>query len=559
LSFSSLAPTEKTEHLIYSILPISLATFVASFLITNEPLTILVAVISISSFGSLLLFEFTPEKPLIDEFLRRRTRSRKSLKDALLVFSLMLKAWRSEVIDVTSEKDHLENLARNQVSLAVAGPHIGKKTWRIRASVYLIISIPFLFTALWNYIHRILTSTPIVFNDLPDLVLSFLNVFHDSLAIVIICALGLIIMEVIIRHRKLTSHIDHLARYDYLDRSLAIQRLQYPDYFSDSRSPEGERDEIGLQRISYQTLVAELTPLKDLLLIEDWSGFLNGWDRLYHWVCREIARYADEYWAYYLLKPATNVHKARRVEQRGELVFMDEVVQNAQDEIKRVCYFLSKVDKYQEEGPTIPLPEFGSELNNLLEEICTWSDQPSNLGNILPLLEIAKRYPVIRNSGIATAVMWVLSWLEADNFSWGGLGGVKYLIGLVNDEKVSSETRKLAADISLRAFERGGAGYGWGYFFEGQSLWALWDFAPPERKQAWYNALAHFIEHGKDKVSALIDDERFRKAVQDSPSVRDALIRYSDTRRVEAGSSAGQDTLLKKMNQLLASVRTDAV
>jgi hypothetical protein len=551
LSLSSLAPTEKTEHLIYSIFPISLATYVASFLVTNNPLTILVAVVSISSFGSLLLFEFTPEKPLIDEFLRWRTRSRKSLKDALLVFSLMLKAWRSEVIDVTTEKDYLEGLARNQVSLAVAGPYIGKKTWRIRASVYLFASIPFLLQALWNYIHRILISSPAVFEDLPEWGLSILGTLDAFIDYVIAVVLFFIFLETLIRHRNLTSHIDHLARYSYLVRSLAIQKLQYPDYFSESKNLEGEKDEIGLPRISYRTLVAELVPLRELLLVEDWSGFLNGWDRLYHWICKETARYGSEYWTYYLLKPVADVNKARREEKKGELIFMDNVIRNAQEDIKRVCYFLDKVNKYRELGPTVEMPEFDSDVNSILKEVCSWSLVPAKLNDIMPLLLLAKGFPVIRSHGMATAMMWALSWQGGDSYTWGGQGGVKYLIGLANDEEVLPDTRKLAADIALRVFEKGGAGFGWGYFFEVEQLWALKDLAPPERKQAWSNAIVHYIENGKDKVSELLDNKRFNAAVQDSSCVRDALVSYKNKRRDQLGVLAGTDSILQKLELLV--------
>lgn len=526
LSFSSLAQTEKTEHLIYSILPISLATFVASFLVTNDPLTILAAVISISSFGSLLLFEFTPEKPLIDGVLRWRARSRKSLRDALLVFSLMLKTWRSEVIGVTEEKDHIEDLARSQVSLVVAGPYIGKKTWRIRASVYLFLSVPFLFRALWNYIDRVMIDSPVVFRDLPQWVLRVLGALYEFLDGVVLTFLLLILTTGLIRHWSLTSHIDHLARYDYLVRTLSVQRLQYPEYFSESKSFEGEKDEIGLLRIPYDTLVAEIEPLRNLLEAEDWSAFLNGWDRLYQWVCRQAARQGSEHWAYYLLKPVADVNRACREENRGEPVFVDDIVHGAQEEIRRVCYFLNKVVEYQEAGATVELPRFDADLFRVLKDVCSWSLAPEKLKDTTAILQLAEKFPVIRNRGIATALMWALSWLEADNHSWGGLGGVKYLITLANDEEEPAETREMAADIALRAFEEGGAGFGWGYFFEVEDLLVLKDLAPPERRGAWYGALAHFIDNAKDRVADVLDDDRLKQAVQESVVVERAVARY---------------------------------
>jgi len=526
LSLSNIAPTEKTEHLIYSILPIAIATYIASYLVTNDSVTILVTVISLSSFLSLFLFEFTPEKPILDEFLRRKTRSRKSLEDALLVFSLMFKVWRHEVIDVSETGDYLEELARTQVNIAVAGPHIGKKTWRIRASIYLFFSVPFLFQAFWNYLHKFYDPLSTIISVLPSHARIVLDTLHSHMFIIILITMICIVVEVCIRHRKLLSHIDHLSRYDYLTRSLTIQRLQNPDYFRESSNLEGEKDEIGLQRISYRTLIAEMELLRELLLVQDWSGFFNAWDRLYLWICKQTASHKSYYWAYYLLKPIADLnHTLRRVEN-GEPISLVGTLDTTQEDIKKVCYFLNKVKTSRQTTPTVDIPKVDADLDKILIEVYSWLTDPIKLDEpTRTLLGLAEEFPVIQTHGFATTIMWALAWRYQDNLSFGGQGGVRYLFQIANDTDENEDTRKLAADVALRAFEDGGVGPRWGFFFELDELLPLKDLVDSVRRKAWHNALAHFIEEkGLDYLN-LHRYEWLEEEISESMRVRDAFLK----------------------------------
>ncbi|MFW9844548.1 MAG: hypothetical protein ACFFEV_08225, partial [Candidatus Thorarchaeota archaeon] len=344
MSLSSLAPAEKTEHMIYSLLPISIATWTASLLNLSDPIQILVAIISISSFGTILLYELTPEQWAVNEIIRRRVRSRRSLKEAILVFSMMMQIWVTEPTRRTDWKnDYIEEQAKKQVSISVNRPYVTKRVWRIRASIYLIPSIWFIFNAFRNYLD-ILLGIEGSLSRLPDCVSWALSFLHLSMDWVILSVILLIILSGYVRHRKLPSRIDRLSRFNHLRRLLSLEKLRKPEYFDGEQQ---KSDYLGRSMVNYLTLVTELDSLMESLMANDWSFFIDGWDRIYRWVHRETVQLYEKYFQFDLMRPFADIYNEIRNKNSGNPVNIQDVTRNAKQRLDWVCYILTTCEMYK--------------------------------------------------------------------------------------------------------------------------------------------------------------------------------------------------------------------
>ena len=126
MSLQTLAPTDKSEHLIYSIFPVSFSFWIVSQLEIADPILVLSTVISLSSFGILILYELTPEQWPVNELLCFITRHRSSLGEAFLILSSLVRIWKHDPTSI--EENYLEKKKSFQVSNVVRGPFIKKRS-----------------------------------------------------------------------------------------------------------------------------------------------------------------------------------------------------------------------------------------------------------------------------------------------------------------------------------------------------------------------------------------------------------------------------------------------
>ncbi len=542
MSLSSLAPTEKTEHLIYSLLPISIATWIASLLNLADPIQILVAIATISSFGTILLYEFTPEQWIINEIIRWRSRSRRSLKEAILIFSVMMQLWNTEP---TSQKDwkddYIEEQAKRQVSISVSSPYVKKRIWRIRASVYLIPSIWFIFNALRNYLD-VLLGIPNALNRLPSYASEFLSYLHQNMELIIWLIISLIVVSGFVRHWKLTSNIDQLSRFNHLRKLLTMEKLRKPEYFSDAK--EQKSDALGRSMLNYLTLVSELDALVESLTVNDWSSFMDGWDRIYQWVHREIVRFLEDFFAFDLMQPFTDIFRGLRNQKAGNPVNIPEVVRSARSKLGWVCYFLSKCEEYKtqrslllnqrirkllrkttNDKETLSLPNFEKNLLVLHKEVCQWTDGQIQDPN--PLLKLVSGFSTIKRDGVEAAVMFAIAQLMeiTPHHLQGSENGVRFLIEeLIPDPLRTKFDPDVITRVILRGFQDGVVAYS--VKVEHHELFKkLKQFCPPEMENEWEKALAHYIRKvEKAALKLLLDDTGFLKEpAKNIPRVRSAL------------------------------------
>ncbi len=555
MALSSLAPTEKTEHLIYSLLPISIATWIASLLNLSDPIQILVAIVSISSFGTILLYEFTPEQWIINEILRWRARTRKSLKEAILMFSMMIQIWNTEPTQLSDwNNDYIEEQARKQVSISVSGPYIGKRIWRIRASVYLIFSTWFIFSAFRNYLS-ILMAIEGASSRLPDYVSESLLLIHQNMDWIISSIILLTVASVYVRHRKLTSNIDQLSRFNYLRKILTLEKLRRPDYFGDSK--EQRADDLGRSIVNYLTLVSELDALVESLTVGDWSSFFDGWDRIYQWVHRETVRFFDRYFAFDLMRPFTDIFRELRNQKAGNPVDIPEAVRKARQKLGWVCYFLKKCEEYKvqrnqswkqrisksqskkvDAKDTLFLPKFETHLLTLHKEVCKMTNDQIQDPN--PLLKLASGFSTIKREGVEAAVMFAIGQLNeiTPHYLQGSENGLRFLIAeLVPDPLVTKFDPVVITIVILRGFQDGGVGYS--IRMDHHELFKkLKQFCPSEMENEWEMALAYYIRQAEQKsLKKLLDDIGFllepaRDRIRIKSALSDMRAKFKEDRQI---------------------------
>ncbi|MFW9850820.1 MAG: hypothetical protein ACFFF4_16965 [Candidatus Thorarchaeota archaeon] len=535
MSLQMLAPTERSEHLIYSILPLSIATWLASQLGLSDPIQILAAVVSISSFGTIILYEFTPDQWPVNGFLRWRTRSRPSLKEAILIFNILAKTWKEEPTKRSDwRKDFLDEQVKNQVSINVNGPFIRKRTWRIRSSVYLLVSIWFIFGALGKYLTMLLgienienLMNPNVYSNL-----SFLNnnIFWLTIGVFI-----LMLLEMIIRHRKLVSNIDQLSRFTYLNRTLSSMKLRDPSFMNTAQ------DEIGIQKLNYQSIDTEMNILKELLRVDDWSGFHQGWDRAYHWIHRETVRFTNEYFMYEMMKPFANIYAALRERTSGNSADINEIVRMSIQQVEWICYFIDRIIQYRAMRKTkrrypkiresaisydLPLPSFYGELLHLCLNICNFTEE--NFENPNDLLRVAAELSTIKRDGTEAAIMWAVSHLGsgAKIYNAGAEAGFKVLLQeLAKKESTYGLSSDILTQVILRGFQLDGVGSN----ISGQELSydvlkKMKELRPENMDIQWQRAFARFIAKLQtDDLLNVLDDRAYITPLVDLHIIHTAM------------------------------------
>jgi hypothetical protein len=470
MSLASLAPTEKTEHLIYSIFPLSFATWIVSNL-ELRLLSALSTVLALTSFLTLILYEFTPDQWLLNAILRFKSRRRQSLKEAILIFNLLDRPWERQV--TTVYEDYFEDEVKKHVSITVNNPHIRRISWRIRGSSWLLVSSYFIVYAYHNFSSSIsfeatqnfLSQIPVLIRDNHFLVLCILVLF--------------IILFGYIRHRKLFSRIDQLTRFSYLQNIITVMKLNHPEILAES-APK-DNDQLNSLKRKLRRVHPELKTIHESLLAGNWDIFMDRWDRIYHWVHRKVVEEVELKMAYYLLSPLSKFYEMLHDKKAKNPYDEAQTLEDSKKELGWVCHFYELILKLAEERENInkkwsrrignairdsfsrppkppkqlPFPEFNDELKSLKRSVCK---EDINFHEKDILFSFVDKLSVMNGESVAAAIIWAFSSLTTrGERNKRQDEGLKLLLSQFKKNEYNINLQN-AARMFLLAFEKNGIG-----------------------------------------------------------------------------------------------------
>lgn len=265
---SAVVPPGKTESLIYTVFPLALGLWFSTFLqINDENLPLVLGALSIFvSLASLGLYEIGFDERLFKGFYRHKL-DREALKQSFLGFNVLLRTWQSAwapLPEFNEEQHDLPGEVERYIQATVSGYSVMRRLWRIRATFYLMISIPFL---LWTGF----VSAARIRSFISDgILLRFLAIFQDPFAWTIIWTIVLVFLLFFLckyRHRRLPSFIFYLIQFRYLQTLVAFISV-------DLKKTE--------KYTEYEGLRGEIKLLESFVIRDDWPTFLVRWVPVRH-------------------------------------------------------------------------------------------------------------------------------------------------------------------------------------------------------------------------------------------------------------------------------------
>ena len=316
MALQAIAPPGRAENVIYAILPFSIGLWllrsVTDPLYFGEALALRGVV---TSLGSLVLYEFGFEEPLLNGLLKRlmirKWNTAQNLYGTFLLWNLFVKTWTTSLDELPQLEEssagrfkHLLYKLRRKAQLpeeirspyltdqvtqivqkTISSNPIKRRVWRIRGFFYLVISFPLL----WMVGVETLGKVPETV--LPGWLAPFVGIFLESLVLQTFALIGIIGLMAIInyfRHRDLVEHTRYLTELNYLQILIALDNVKYPQSYTDTG------DKSGLKR--------ELELLNELLVRGYWSMFVPRWSRVKSALESEIIEQFEGNSAYTLRK-----------------------------------------------------------------------------------------------------------------------------------------------------------------------------------------------------------------------------------------------------------------
>lgn len=518
MALQALAPSEKSEHLIYSILPLSVAVWITSQFNIANPLDTLAIITSIATFGVLLLYEITPDEWAINKILRWRTHSRESLDHAILVLSSLVRIWEYEPTSFKDRnEDYIDEQKKVHINITISDPRIRKRIWRIRASAYVFISLYFIMNAAWNYLTSFTTNNTSISNW-------YIDTYLSGAIVLYIISLAIFLFVSLYRHRHLTSSIDHLSRYSYLKRLISVQKIRKPEIFEAER----KTDDIGRLLPSYQTLDKEIQLLTTSLVQDEWADFLHRWDHVYRWLHRDAVEFMEEFIAFDLMNPFAQTYSKKR---KGNAILDDDPL----NRIAWVIYFIEKATIFKsQENPILQLPSIEPGVTKLVE----WAkeltidefEDPNSL-----LKKASEIFPFKENT-TTSAVLWAIAHVNADiipeHFAMGRMQreGWDLLVRELTTSKHNLDP-SLCTIILLHAHEGEGCGVvrASSLFRNHLPLMKMKELQPSNLTDQWEKAMLKYMtkftttsEH-ESLMLLLKETEFLRPILESSTRIRDAF------------------------------------
>jgi hypothetical protein len=522
VSLTNLAPAKKSEQLIYSILPVSLGVWVASWIGFPDITQNLTILVSISSFGIIILYETTPEEWFVNWFLRKRTMARDSLQIAFLIIGTFLQMWRGEPSEYDPNKeDYFVAQERLQVNISIRSPYAQRKIWRIRGSLFVILAQFFVINALWNYLKRLSIDINALWNY---------QVFVDIGAIIPIFFIDMItilIAMLLVRNRKLTSHLDHLARLYYLRELMSIKKLRYPQLFSGADNSKDSSRVVD----NFAILDTEMQILTNLLNTDDWEGFLHRWDRIYHWIHYATRKHIETKGAYDLIRPFTETFAKIPKDSTSSILQeqfddRDKTSEVYFRELGWVRVFYNKYIEFKDKSNDPPMPQMESDLVKIID----WVNKVSinALYSRIALLTLVSTMNSIKFDSPGAIALWPFAKFTPSSApaEYSAEPVLKYLIEEVDKSKPTI-SHDLLSRVILKAYDSGGLGFRFTLIDRYESLKSLQEHLPDGMEQQLHNAIIQFILQHKDeaKLVPLLQDTSFIKPLMANGPIHEALVK----------------------------------
>ncbi len=255
MSLPTIVSSEKSEHLIYGVLPLAIAIWISSQVAT-DPFQALGYVSVISSLLTLVLYEMR-----IDEIFVKRWYSRDwgdmalNTRRAFLSWDLLLNSWDTVVSDPPQFRGGTGNyewLVKRYTDSVVSSYVIRKRLWAVRGSLYLFLAVPFIVWTGLDYLSDFLVPL--------DSTTVWLLVFLIS---IVFWTIQYFFNRT--RHKPLRTQIRHLVVFRYAQQLVAYDALACELTGSDERTS------------LRSTLLTEFEFLDQIIIREDWSTFTDRW------------------------------------------------------------------------------------------------------------------------------------------------------------------------------------------------------------------------------------------------------------------------------------------
>ncbi len=255
LALTALAPTEKSENLIYPMLPLALCLALSVFLSPDPSYWTLITGIG-APILTLILYETSPDEKFFKAIYRAKMREMENvLQDSFILLHLFIKSWQPNLNNpFAKDIDCLMDIeVENYIQNSISSYYITKRFWRLRAFFYVLPSI-LLFSISGGMIYLRLFSHWIYLGG--------------TLSFSTIIGIGVIILLCFAhkeRNKKLDEHILSLIKFIHYQITISTDISKNPERYE--KEP------------TFRTLSAELEANERILLRRDWSIFISRWER----------------------------------------------------------------------------------------------------------------------------------------------------------------------------------------------------------------------------------------------------------------------------------------
>ena len=269
-----MAPGEKSEHLIYVILPISIAFY---FLVQWEISTLSLALASIfSSFLALFLFELSIDELVVKAVFRRLSGKKYGFqRRRFLLWNFFLQSWNYEHSSFDAKYEKLEREISQMSEAAVSSSLVSPRLWRLRGEIYLIVSVIPLVSTLTIILNDLVSSSFMSASPWFTIIQQLAGIFNNNGFVIILILMGTLTFVAWYRHRHLSNTIRYLAQFRYMERNLALANM----------SDESDYDYVG----AVPRVWKEITLQIELLKLRDWSFFIDRTSRWGRKLSKQIA------------------------------------------------------------------------------------------------------------------------------------------------------------------------------------------------------------------------------------------------------------------------------
>ena len=264
MSLSAVAPTEKTENLIYAVFPVSITLCFASLLLP-DPGTWLPVVGAFAPILSIFLYEIGWDETRVKKHHHRVLQTSSSnLEPDFYNCNLFIRTWETTLQKPPTPhgvSDYLESEYKILVTSTVSSYVARRRFWRQRASIYILASIPCLAALPPRIVDLIIQNE--IMEDFIDYWFWILLVIW---ALITFPTFEIIRKTKTTRESNIENFLKNLISYIYWQTMVATDAVRnHTEYL-----PNSEK----------WIVKNELESLNSILSRLDWQIFLERWIRV---------------------------------------------------------------------------------------------------------------------------------------------------------------------------------------------------------------------------------------------------------------------------------------